>query len=92
MKHGRYRYKRGCRCEVCVTTERAYRRAVRAAKVLRDPPEGAKHGNYVYTEYGCRCETCRAAHAAVMMKWKQGRKVRALKAFFEERQARARAG
>lgn len=71
--------------------ESEYRRRTRPLKKGRPVPEGTAHGHYVYTEYGCRCEPCRAAHSVVMKEWRRRRKIERLRVFFEERQRRARA-
>lgn len=56
--HNRYRYTRGCRCEICMAANRESARSVRG----KEPP---RHGTQSgYCNYGCRCDACKAAGAA----------------------------
>lgn len=54
--HGvRWRYNRGCRCELCKVAHREYMRSLRRS-------EPRTHGTAsAYTNYGCRCAECREA-------------------------------
>lgn len=56
--HNRYRYTRGCRCEICMAANRESARSLRG----KEPPT---HGTQsAYCNYGCPCELCKAAGAA----------------------------
>ena len=55
--HGtRARYVSGCSCDECRAANRAYMRSLKTRPV-------PNHGVSGYTNYGCRCATCRRAHS-----------------------------
>lgn len=61
-QHGtRSRYVAGCRCDLCATANREYRRRWEERAVKAGPPV---HGLGGYKNYRCRCEVCSAASAA----------------------------
>jgi hypothetical protein len=55
-------YARGCRCAECTEAHRLRMRQVRAALRAR-PRDEVPHGLYGYTNWGCRCDVCGAAHS-----------------------------
>ena|SRR5215831_20082174 len=54
-QHNRYRYLKGCRCDICVEANRQHRIDL----TLREPPN---HGTAsAYFNYACRCDACKLA-------------------------------
>jgi len=79
-----YRSRTPCRCNVCREDHRLRHRAERAARYGRrvwvngnltivDPD--VRHGlQTTYSNWGCRCDECRAANAADSLKIRERRK------------------
>lgn len=76
-KHGTtYKYKRGCRCEICHSEERKRQRDFRAAREhkMLSGQKDFTHGASGYTNWGCRCDICTKAHTKkcrpASMRWR----------------------
>ena len=69
LQHGTYRayIDDGCRCTACREANRVTCAAWRARQ-----GEPLRHDASTYSNYRCRCATCRAAHAAKMRLRYQG--------------------
>ena len=81
MIHGtRSSYVSGCRCTACTAANTEYHlngmRPRYAAKLAADPDSQPHGSDSTYTNYGCRCEQCRAAHAIKCAKSAEDRAAR----------------
>lgn len=56
-------YRGGCRCDGCRTANTVRARLERARRAASTPPAGAHGKAATYSNWRCRCEPCRAAHA-----------------------------
>lgn len=56
-------YQSGCRCGGCRAANTARAKLGRERRVDRTPPETAHGKTATYSNWRCRCEPCRAAHA-----------------------------
>jgi hypothetical protein len=71
--HGRSRYMRGCRCDVCTAANTEYVRHRRHAPI----PDTVTHGKAsTYTNSSCRCDACTSAHRALMAEQRVARKAK----------------
>lgn len=57
-------YRRGCRCQACVSANSARAMAWVAAHRGQEPPSDAHGKASTYQAYGCRCRPCTTAHSA----------------------------
>lgn len=77
MNHGRKRYDKGCRCEVCVAAAQKHRKANKDRKralIVNGVLQGATHGIVSSYTYGCRCLDCTAAQARRIREFKERQK------------------
>ena len=65
-KHGSrsmYNY-HSCRCVECKEANKIGLGLARAARYMKNVPEGKVHGTSTYNNYGCRCPICVEAYSA----------------------------
>lgn len=67
-------YNRGCRCSGCVAANKEASRQTKARRVARfeNGEVEIEHGVSGYSNWDCRCETCRAEWSAYMRERRSG--------------------
>jgi len=76
-QHGVYRFSTGCRCDICVTVNAAYRTEKQAERRQRELPADVRHNASTYINWGCRCDVCSADHRVKCQVQAAKRKIRA---------------
>lgn len=72
--HGKTRYAAGCRCQTCVTSQRAISKEYRRQKRAEAIPAYVHGTSNGYTNYGCRCEPCKTAASEYRKQWDEARR------------------